>query len=134
MVAAFDLGVTTGIALMTQDYGLRSTMACSVEELPEQLHAAREYRMVFEAPLLVGRGELQRQLEDITLAVRKFTEEEAVFDPVWISPSQWKPSPAGIILVPKGLTQHERDAIRIAAWYVKYILKSGNIPSMIEYS
>lgn len=134
MVAAFDLGMTTGVALLTNNYGLRASEAISVGQLTHALQQAREYDIVIEAPLIIGRGSLARDMEDITFAVRKFLDQHVEGKVCWCSPSQWKPTPAYAISVPQGLTQHERDAIRIGAWYLHYVLKSGSLPSMIVRS
>jgi len=125
-LVALDIGITTGVAVYW--YGgkdLRGELRYTLEETevlsPDFLRDGikriiRQYMIsysVAELPLIV-RGPLGNDLQECVNIVRAELPHQCE----WVAPSQWKGTPSSKIKCPRGLTAHERDAIRIGHWYM----------------
>jgi hypothetical protein len=121
---ALDLGVTTGYAVFTKDAALIDHGTISddfiVRELNRLLTTFLISRTVAEMPLLIGRGQLQKRLEKVIAAPRSIFRAALTE----VDPASWKQTPYYKATVPRGLTQHERDAIRLGMWYMQTWLKT----------
>ena len=69
--------------------------------------------VVVERALPYKRSRLGRQLEEVHEII-VFVCPEAI----WIDASAWKNTEFKYCPVPRGTTPHEKDAIRIAKWYL----------------
>ena len=117
-VLTLDLGVTTGWAFFAG--GLEhGTITDHYSALPELVREKDPTVIVVERPLIVGNGALATKLQKV-IALTDYTIQGRKAEIVEVSPGQWKPTPEGKAPVPKGITQHERDAIRIGLWYFRY--------------
>lgn len=124
MILALDIGLTTGYAAITNTSHGEFIFDVEVEEhgemgntviemaLPVLLrdHAPRE--IVIEPPLLIFPGALRDSLQIVVDHVKRLCPRA-----VEIKPAQWKDSPFGATPLPRGLSAHERDAIRLGLWY-----------------
>lgn len=118
---SLDLGVTTGWAVFESDIWYPSIHGtCSVEDFASQMDEieliwGRAEKIVLEKPIIV-RGNLGNILEGLLwIAHQVLREHENVVE---VQPSEWKPHPIASSPVKKGITVHERDAIRIGRWYL----------------
>jgi hypothetical protein len=119
-LTVFDLGVTTGWASFADDdwepaahgnfpvenFELAWEQVILLWGLPQIV--------VVEKPIIV-RGNLGTVLEGLLYTANKFLSEHNVVE---VEPSEWKPHPIGSSPCPRGLTPHERDAIRMGRWYI----------------
>jgi hypothetical protein len=120
-VLTLDLGVTTGWAFFAGrlEYG---TITDHYKFLPELVRDLDPTEIIVEKPLIVGNGSLATKLQKI-IALTDYAIQGRTWQVVEVRPGQWKPTPEGKAPVPKGITQHERDAIRIGLWYLRYGLQ-----------
>ena len=129
MILSLDVGVTTGACVLHYDYTLKWVEDLDEQELNNVFREHLVPEIVVELPLIQGLGELAHALQ----TVRNTVLGNAPPTTYYVQPSQWKQTPLAGVKVPRGLSQHQRDAIRIAVWYNNYVLKGGKVPSMIEY-
>lgn len=116
-VLSLDVGVTTGYAVhFLHPFGLVTTGTADVDVLE---HTLRDILLlhtpshsVAERPVIV-RGPLGDKLERAMSIVRVALDHQVEF----VDPSQWKQTRFSELGCPGGLTTHERDAIRLGAWY-----------------
>ncbi len=113
---SLDVGLTTGWAQF-YDGKLIANGAATLIQLEPILFELRLYwqfdHVVVEPPLLVYRGDLADNLKKAMKVV------ESIFPKIdRIQPSDWKGTPASKTKLAKGLTQHERDAIRMGLWFI----------------
>lgn len=117
-ITAFDPGVSTGAAVIDDSGAIVET---SVGRTLEDAHliAVRfkqdypENYVVIEEPPLRG-GNYRPHTQQVEEDLRKIFP-----DATWISPGQWKGTPASRGSLPKYLTQHEKDAVGLARWFKK---------------
>ena len=114
-----DIGVTTGWAVFRDralfDYSQTIDIGTT---LPLLLSTYNPDIVIAERPLIY-RGKLGDTLQKIVAIVQYFLEggKRTI---IYIDPAMWKDSLARRITCPKGTSQHEKDAIRIGHWYMKY--------------
>jgi hypothetical protein len=117
-VLSLDLGVTTGWAVHQLDGRLLGHGTIAYAAYGYALASLRDSYVVSysvaEMPLLTYRGKLRVQLEEVVRQTRR----ELMRQVVEIQPADWKSTPSAKAKVPRGITQHERDAIRIGLWYL----------------
>jgi hypothetical protein len=130
LILSLDVGMTTGACLLTEDYKVDWNAPLNLDELSNVLSVLEPTHMVVELPLLISTSKLAFNLQEATSIVKAHCLPDTAF----VRPSDWKQTPQAKVKVPRGLTHHERDAIRIAAWYNYSVLKGGKVPSMIEYT
>jgi len=118
---SLDLGVTTGFAVLDvnppeDEYGVIEHGVITLSALEHELHRIMLNHMprlsVAEKPLIV-RGKLGDQLQS-TISI---TERVLYHQVQMWTPSQWKSHPLAKNPLPRGLTPHERDAIRLGFVY-----------------
>lgn len=117
---SLDLGVTNGWAVLNLDGPLEdcivesgSTDLALLERWLTTLLILRRPRWsVAEKPVII-RGPLGDQMhEAISITERVLSHQVEMW-----TPSQWKPHPLAKTPLPRGLTPHERDAIRLGFVY-----------------
>lgn len=121
-VLALDLGVTTGWACLNTTSPSASRMGASgiltYEQFPSQLKSilgAWSFdHIVVENPLLIARGQLRSQLENVIAWTMSAIGEVPRTE---ILASDWKSTKYAKMKLPRGLTTHERDAIRLGTWF-----------------
>lgn len=115
---ALDLGITTGFAVYEVPTG--SLLEYGVIDYPEFETRLKELRdrwivsySVAEVPVIM-RGALGNQLAEVVA----ITSRELMRQVDLVDPASWKQTPYRKLNPPPGkLTPHERDAIRLGAWY-----------------
>lgn len=117
-VLSLDLGITTGFAVYTWDGVLLEHGNIDAEVYAERLRHLRDdwivSRSVAELPVII-RGPLGDALQRVIAT----TERELMRQVDFVTPSSWKQTPYRKLDPPQGkLTPHERDAIRLGAWYI----------------
>jgi hypothetical protein len=121
---SLDLGLTTGYAVIWYSGEIHETGNLPWESidsvLKEWVPLILPTAAVAEAPIIF-RGELGRKLESVTDAAKKHLAGRLEI----IHPAAWKNSKYKRAKVPRGLTVHERDAIRLGLWYLHTRLKSN---------
>lgn len=129
-ILALDLGVTTGWASL---YRYKDRTASTVAEgtipyseftfqLPELLRSWEFSHIVLELPLLISRGQLRDQLDNVvawTFTAIGTTPRTEVYA------SEWKGTKYAKMKMPRGLTPHERDAIRMGHWFSEQRLQGS---------
>jgi hypothetical protein len=129
-VLSLDLGVTTGwavhyrfgdggAALLGNGILSYSTYTTS---LPTILRVWDIDHVALEMPLLVTRGQLRSQLDNVIAwtmsAIGDLPRTE-------FYASDWKPTAYAKKKVPRGTTTHERDAIRMGMWFTETRLQGS---------
>jgi hypothetical protein len=123
---AFDIGVTTGYAALSN-----TGQILELEDIPDNVTATRIVSLVvsrkprfvvFEKALSPTISQMNRSLAEKQMAIYA-----AVSGAYWCEARQWKPSLYAKAPTPKKflgqtLSKHQRDAIRIAAWYLGHVL------------
>jgi predicted RNase H-like nuclease (RuvC/YqgF family) len=114
VVIAFDPGVTTGIAIVNARNKVLYTAA--INERMVTFAAKRLRRKFKEAPVAIETGPLWRTNSNLTRNIEQELRE--VFpSATLVRPSQWKRHPAAKCSE-KLVTTHERDAVRLARWFI----------------
>ena len=124
-VLALDLGVTTGWAYVYRWKDGEVTMVSSgtiaYSQFQAQLAVVLDLfsedewgHVVIEKPLLISRGQLRDQLENIIAWTMSSLGELPRTE---ILASDWKPTKYAKKKVARGLTAHERDALRMGMWF-----------------
>lgn len=126
IVLGVDAGLTTGLAIVSgDDQRVLHHSSCDVETL--QFHLTLLERtvdeIVVERALPYKRSRLGRELHLVHTLV-----ERACPEAHWIDASQWKNTEVLLSPVPRGVSQHEKDAIRMARWY---LLRFDSVPVSI---
>jgi hypothetical protein len=119
-----DLGVTTGWALFRlpdTDPIAHGTFHAddAHEELRKLLVEQMPSYSVAEKPVLGQGGPIGEALENVVALTRLVFTRQVDF----VQPADWKSTPAAKTPCPRGLTTHERDAIRLGRWYIGYRLQ-----------
>lgn len=115
---ALDLGITTGVAVLSlpvpadpDDLGIVAHGTISLDSLEHTLkHLLLEYmprKRVVEEPIII-RGPLGDSLEHAMAICRR-----VIYPFQKITPAQWKSHPLAKTPLPRGISIHERDAIRL---------------------
>jgi hypothetical protein len=123
IVLGVDAGVMTGLAIVSgDDQRVLHHSTCDVETLQFQLTLLERTvdEVVVERSLPYKRSKLGRELHLVHTLV-----ERACPEAFWIDASQWKNTEAKYAPVPRGISAHEKDAIRIARWY---LLRFDSVP------
>lgn len=110
-----DVGITTGYAVASYDAVLEHGTIDALVLRESLLQLVRDYQPITDVVAegtIPGRSRLQKRLAQCESTIKKLFPEAA-----WITAGNWKITPAARIKVPRGITQHERDAIRIWHWY-----------------
>jgi predicted RNase H-like nuclease (RuvC/YqgF family) len=114
VVIAFDPGATTGIAVVNARNQVMYTAA--VSERTISLQAKRIRRKYKDAPVAIETGPLWRSNSNLTRNVEQ--ELRNIFpSAALIRPNQWKSHPAAECNE-RLHTTHERDAVRLARWFI----------------
>lgn len=117
IILSLDIGVTTGWAVIEGDY-LHDYGQFPEDTFSNLLNVVIErYKpefIVAEKPLIML-GELGAKLQKKINQTNYRLDGRRGF--IWIRPSDWKDSRQSNWAVPKGSSQHEKDAIRMAQWY-----------------
>lgn len=117
IVLGVDAGVTTGLAIVSgDDQRVLYHSASTIEDLPSTLEMVVPTvdEVVVERALAYKTSRLGKQLD----LVHKIIDRHCVgTDTHWVDASSWKNTDARKYPVPKGVTAHERDAIRVARWF-----------------
>lgn len=114
---ALDLGVTTGYAVFSESGDLVDYGEITFDQFEENLKWLRDQWFVSwsvaEVPV-VFRGPLGKKLEMVTAITRR----ELMRQVDEVEASAWKQTSFKTYKVPRGVSQHVRDAIRLGAWYI----------------
>lgn len=129
-VLALDLGVTTGWASLYRFAdGGASVVATGVftyanytSALPAILESWDFDHIAIEMPLLVTRGQLRNQLDNVVAWTMSTIEDLPRTE---FYASDWKPTAYAKKKVQRGLTPHERDAIRMGLWFTETRLQGS---------
>jgi hypothetical protein len=123
---SLDLGITTGYAV----YDLYGPVLVDYGDIEEEEFSGTLQRLVrahtpsysvAERPVIF-RGELGDRLQKIINGTTFCLYPELLL----VDPARWKPTPYGKAEVPKGISQHARDAIRLGLWFENYLKGSTN--------
>ena len=114
LVIGVDPGVSCGVAILEDGDVLRTftdeypfpELRLALEEVP-----AGSTVVVEQGPSWGGHN--TNLTQEAELVVR-----ESELPTSWVTPSQWKGTPASKTSVPRGISQHERDAVRLARWFM----------------
>lgn len=129
-ILSLDVGITTGFAVLDVDgLELDSTLlvhgtieASGLEKWLNTLLLMHKPRWsVAEMPIIV-RGKLGNQLQKIVITVKRTLDHQVEE----ITPSEWKPHPLAKTPLPRGLTTHERDAIRLGLVFRSRVVENLN--------
>jgi hypothetical protein len=129
-ILALDLGVSTGWASL---YRYKDKTASTVAsgtipyseftfQLPALLRSWEFSHIVMELPLLISRGQLRDQLDNVvawTFTAIGTTPRTEVYA------SEWKGTKYAKMKMSRGLTSHERDAIRMGHWFSEQRLQGS---------
>jgi hypothetical protein len=114
IVLVFDPGASTGFAAFTSKGELLATAVLSLDELEELVDMcqyAKNTEVVIEAsPKWSHNSPVTRIAEAMLVS--------AFPSAILIPPTRWKSHPASHVKLDKGLTIHERDAVRLGMWYL----------------
>lgn len=117
---SLDLGVTTGWAVHTFSREVITFEECGIIQPDSVFTDALKHLVITRMPThsvaerpVIFRGPLGTTLEERIGDTKVILDHQVKF----INPSDWKDSRFKKHLVPRGATQHERDAIRIGVWY-----------------
>jgi hypothetical protein len=122
-ILALDLGVTTGWASLYRwkSDGMATVVSSGIltyeqytAQLPLLLSTWDFDHIVMENPLLIARGQLRSQLENVIAWTMSAIGETPRTE---ILASDWKGTKYAKMKLPRGLTTHERDAIRLGTWF-----------------
>jgi hypothetical protein len=115
-----DVGITTGYAWYRGDIRCESG-AIGLSVLDDGLKQLRA-KIPNGVTVVAERTASPQLTGDMAtrLAAAERTVEGAFPHVQWIFSAAWKSSPARTAQVPRGVSRHERDAIRIAVWYQRY--------------
>ncbi len=120
---ALDIGITTGYAVHNIEsgaliaHGIISEKTFE-EELKDLLLKFMPRSSTAEMPVII-RGDLGNRLQDIAAAMRRVLMRQVEE----IGPSMWKTHPLSKYPLPKDLSVHTKDAIRIGLWALTARLK-----------
>lgn len=123
-ILALDLGVTTGWASLYRNKdGLSEVVASGTlsyagyqTELKVILDSWEFDHIVVEMPLLIFRGQLRDQLENVTAWTMSVIGDRRRSE---VYASDWKQTKFAKRKVARGLTTHERDACRMGMWFAE---------------
>jgi hypothetical protein len=116
IVLGVDAGVTTGLAIVSgDDQRVLFTGTAQPEDVEQQLLLIQGSvdKIVVERALPYKRSRLGQELQTVHVLI-----ERSCPNAIWIDASQWKNTEAKHTPVPRGMSSHEKDAIRIARWYL----------------
>lgn len=119
-----DLGLTTGWACVdehTSTLGIGQIPYQDAEAFVNLLSRYKPDHVLAETPVII-RGPLGEKLTSVITSVRAL-----IPGVVEIDPAQWKNSWWGDAKAPRGSSQHEKDALRMAYWYLETQLKTPNV-------
>jgi hypothetical protein len=117
IVLGVDAGLTTGLAIVSGDDQRVLHFSCAKVDTLEvtlELLVRTVDEAVVERALPYKRSRLGRDLQLVHTLI-----ERALPEATWIDASQWKNTEAKHSPVPRGISEHEKDAIRIARWYLR---------------
>lgn len=121
MILSIDPGVTTGWAVLTGDGAVVESGNLKPEDVADGLAAIlmrRAIQAVVVEKFPVGAsGGLSDTLRDVVLLIDAVLLG-ARLRPERVTPGVWKTSSEPKVTAP-GLTQHERDAIRMGRWFLR---------------
>lgn len=121
---SLDLGLTTGYAVLDIESNIVEHGVLLEDTLSEGLQdLIRKHTFsyaVVEKPVIF-RGELGDKLTEVIFTTNHFFPASTAR---WVGPDAWKPTPYGQAEVPKGITTHERDAIRMGLWFIAWLKRS----------
>lgn len=123
IVLGVDAGLTTGLAIVSgDDQRVLHYSTAPPEALGETLRLLERIvdEVVVERALPYKRSRLGKKLEEVHALVDRACPEAH-----WIDASEWKNTEVRMSPVPRGASQHEKDAIRIARWY---LLRFDSVP------
>lgn len=123
-ILALDLGVTSGWAsLYLSKDGSTSPISqgtLSYAQFTAQLRvllATGNFgHVVIEEPLRFSRGQLRDQLDNVVAWTMSAISD---IPRTQVQPADWKQTTYAKLKVPRGLTTHERDAIRMGMWFAE---------------
>lgn len=116
IVLGVDAGLTTGLAIVSgDDQRVLYSGSAQPNEVEDAVRrcAATVDEVVVERSLPYKRSKLGQQLHSVHRLI-----ERAAPEATWIDASDWKNTEVRMSPVPRGVTQHEKDAIRICRWYL----------------
>lgn len=123
---SLDLGITTGYAILSGGgavlaYGeLYNQRADPLQvKLMRLQDRSAITHVVAEKPLLVGQGQLSKDLEAVILNYKLVFPDAAE-----ITPAQWKQTPFRAEPCPRGTSPHVKDAIRLGLYYLSTLKAS----------
>lgn len=125
-----DLGLTTGFAVLEADGTILthgtfdwSTLVANCVEL---LCVYSPRWVVAETPVII-RGPLGDKLTYVVSETRKAIPDLVEIDPAQWKNSWWSDAPTPRPKNKKGISQHQKDALRMGWWYLDVELKHTNI-------
>lgn len=122
-VLGIDPGLTTGWALVGRNNDVYMTGIAAPEEIVTVLHAIRKgvEAVVIETFPLMASGTLAHDLRRVVSKIEAECASMGI-EVAHVTPGVWKTSsvPASPFMrFGRRLTTHERDAIRMARWYIR---------------
>ena len=115
---SLDLGLTTGWALLDEDGVVLNCGDVEQERYKEWLkgfiYEWEPDASVVEKPVII-RGPLGDQLAEII----QDTLLEALHPIHFVTPAEWKQHPIAKAKVPRKVSAHTKDAIRMGIWWLK---------------
>jgi hypothetical protein len=123
IVLGVDAGITTGLAIVSGDDQRVLHHSSSQPEALEMTLILLERtvdEVVVERSLPYKRSRLGRDLTLVHHLIERSCPEAH-----WIDASEWKNTEVRLSPVPRGVSTHEKDAIRIARWY---LLRFDSVP------
>lgn len=123
-ILALDLGLTTGWACVDERANVLGLGQIPYQDPEAFVNLVSHYKpdhVVVEPPVII-RGPLGEKLTGVITHVRSI-----IPGAVDVDPAQWKNSWWGDAEVPRASSQHEKDALRMAYWYLDTRLKTANV-------
>lgn len=116
MILSVDIGLSTGYAMLRNDGSVVQTGVLNPTQIDRLVELQKRHNalVIAELPLLIGLGQLKRNLEDV-----KGHVERLFPDARFCYASEWKSTRWAKEKFERGrLTQHERDAIMMGRFYI----------------
>lgn len=115
MILAIDPGLTTGWALVSTDWEVKSSGGLAPENLDElnPRNLPPLIGVIIEDTPIPTYSQLDRKLQEIQSTLRSWFPEAQ-----WIRPGVWKNHPVAHEPLEKSLSPHQKDAIRMAFYFL----------------
>jgi hypothetical protein len=115
-VLSIDPGITTGWALIDGP-SVTATGTCTTDQMSTTVEVWLKldpHVVVIEFVLSVTSSKLNQELTKIADVLRRLFPRAS-----YVRPGQWKPVMEHVALDVKGISKHERDAIKMGFWWLR---------------